>query len=200
MSPYRRPPLDILPEQFFMRWLPIELERLGSVACATEMIVRVQLDGDGGGSWDLVARGGTLDVSPSASQLRPQVKLRLSVQDWRAIMVGESGPVDLTPPSASPTDLLFVDSASQQLLSAISGTFRFEVHDYNDRTWTLWATFGDRDPVEPPTAVISTDASTYGAILARNLSAPEAYLSKKITVTGDASLGIQVGLALLPKF
>ena len=28
MSPFRRPPLDILPEQFFMRWLPVELERL----------------------------------------------------------------------------------------------------------------------------------------------------------------------------
>jgi hypothetical protein len=163
------------------------------------MLVRVELEGEGGGAWDLLTRGGQLEVSPPQPERVPLVKLRMSVQDWRAIVVGEAGPIDLTPPSASPTDLLFVDGAAQQLLSQIAGTFRFEVSGYNDRTWSLTAVFGGGEPAEPPAAIIATDAETYSKILARELAAPEAYFSGRITITGDAGLGMQVGLALLPK-
>lgn len=200
MEEHRRPPAEITPEQFFTRWLPAELERLGSAAGIPDMLVRIELTGEGGGTWDLLTRQGRLSVSPPVDVARPLVTLQLSVQDWRAIVVGEEGPVDLAPRAAASTDLLFVDAASQKILAAINGTFRFEVRDFNGRTWTLNATFGDQPPGEIPDAVIATDAETYGAILARELMAPEAYFSGKIIVEGDAALGLQVGLALLPKF
>ena len=53
--------------------------------------------------------------------------------------------------------------------------------------------------IHTTTATIRTDAETYGAILARTLAAPEAYIKGKITISGDAGKGMQVGLALLPK-
>ena len=115
------------------------------------------------------------------------------------MVVGEDGPVDLAPPRAAPTDLLFVDAASRQLLETVSGTYRFEVTSYNGRTWALTALFNEVVPSDPPTATISTDAVTYAAILARELAAPEAYFQRRITITGDAGRGMQVGLALLPK-
>ena len=37
-------------------------------------------------------------------------------------------------------------------------------------------------------------------VLLEELSAPEAYFSGRITISGDAGRGMQVGLALLPKF
>lgn len=199
MKPDRRPPASIEPEQFFTTWLPEEVDRLGSAAGIPDMLARVELSGEGGGAWDLHTSGGKLQVTPAQPGAAPLVTLSLSVQDWRAIVVGEPGPVDLAPPASSPLDLLFVDQSSRQLLETISGTFRFEVRDYNGRTWTLTAIFGSEPRKDPPDAVIATDAETYSAILDRKLSPPEAYFTGKITIEGDAGLGMQVGMALLPK-
>jgi putative sterol carrier protein len=198
MEAHRRPDRDITPEDFFISWLPAEIERLGSARGIPDMLVRMELAGQGGGTWDLVTGGGVLTVSAGPTDGAPLVLLRMSVQDWRAIVAGEEGPVDLSPPNASPTDLLFVDRASQQLLATMSGTFRFEVADYNGRTWCLTAVFGAVEAGEPD-ATISTDAETYGKVLAREMAAPEAYFTGKITIAGDAGRGMQVGLALLPK-
>jgi putative sterol carrier protein len=197
MNEKRRPPPEITPEAFFTTWLPEEIARLGA-ARVPDLCVRVAITGEGGGSWDIEVKGGALTTSAADSARSPLVTLTLSVQDWRAIMVGEPGPVSLTPPNASPTDLLFVDGSSQQLLQAMTGTFAFEVRNYNGRTWRLLASF--KGPAtDPPDAVIGTDAETYAALLARTISAPEAYFSQKITITGDAGRGMQVGIALLPK-
>lgn len=180
------------------RWLPEELGRLGG-AGLPPMTVRFRLSGEGGGCWD-VTTGAEVRGRTCQPEARPLVTIAMTAQDWRAIAVGEQGPVDLCPPAASPTDLLFVDTGSQQLLQSLSGTFRFEVEQYNGRTWQLTATFGEAPPAERPDAVISTDAATYAAILGRRLSAPEAYFGGQIRIEGDAGLGMQVGLALLPKF
>jgi hypothetical protein len=200
MNEKRRPPAEITPAEFFTTWLPAEIARLGSAAGIPDLCVRVELTGDGGGTWDLLTAGGRLTTTGLEGAHRPLVTLALTVPDWRAVMIGEPGPVTLTPTRASPTDLLFVDAASQQLLANLTGTFLFEVRDYNGRTWRLWAIFGTQGRKEPADAVIATDAATYAAILARTLAAPEAYFTGKLTITGDAALGMQVGLALLPKF
>lgn len=200
MRPHRRPPEEITAAEFFTAWLPAELERLGSGSNIPEMLVRIELAGEGGGAWDLHMVEGSLQVGPPDPAAQPLVRLDMTEQDWRAIVVGEPGPVDLTPPSASPTDLLFVDSAARQLLATVQGTYLFAVHHYNGRTWRLRATFGGEPPTEQPVATISIEAETYAAILARELAAPEAYFNGKITIEGDAGLGMQVGLALLPKF
>jgi hypothetical protein len=190
MNEKRRPPAEIS---------PAEIARLGSAAGIPDLCVRVELEGAGGGTWDLLTAGGRMTVGGPDAARRPLVTLTLSVPDWRAVMIGEPGPVTLTPPRASPTDLLFVDAASQQLLANLTGTFLFEVREYNGRAWKLWATFGAQGRKEPADAVIATDAATYAAILARTLAAPEAYFTGKLTISGDAGLGMQVGLALLPK-
>jgi hypothetical protein len=198
MNERRRPPATITPEEFLTSWLPAEIERLGVSARISDMLVRVQVDGAGGGTWDLEVSGGKLAARAPAAGRKPLVTLCLSLEDWRAIMVGEPGPISLTPPNASPTDLLFVDANSQQLLANITGTFAFEVRNYNGRTWRLLAVFGDKAS-DTPDATIATDAETYAALLARQTTAPEAYFAQKITITGDAGRGMQVGIALLPK-
>ena len=197
----RGPAADLTPAQFFEQWLPSELERLG-VASMTDMVVRVNLTGEAGGSWDLVISKGALSVSPVDQARAAQVGLEMTEQDWRAIALGEPGPVDLSPPGTSPTDMLFVDAASQGMLAAVTGLFRFEVRQYNGRTWVLQATFGqvNRAAGAAPDALIATDAATYGAILARELSAPEAYLDGRISIQGDPVKGMQVGMALIPRF
>jgi hypothetical protein len=203
MNKSRRPPADLTPEKFFTEWLPAEMARLGGAGAGGSarpgMRVRVELSGEGGGRWDLVAAAGGLAVHPADDRASPLVVLSLTTADFRAMVLGEGGPASLTPAAASPTDLFFVDAASQGLLASLSGVFRFEVRGFEGRTWQLTAKIGTPARGERET-VIATDAATYAAILARQTTAMEAYLAQKITLEGDLAKGMQVGLALMPKF
>ncbi len=195
----RQPPVDITLEQLFTAWLPAELARLGSAAGLADVVVRMEIEGAGGGCWDPCLRGGVLQATGPEPSHSPQLTLRLAAEDCRALLVGdEEG--RLAPPSSSPTDLLFLDAASQQLLATVEGTLAFEVTGYRGRTWRLRASFGSAGGAGEPEATLRTDADTYARILARQLSAYEAYTSGKITVLGDVTRGMRVGLALLPKF
>src|SRR5262245_12599015 len=114
-----RPPGDITPERFFREWLPPEFEREFGPGrrAASDITVAVDLIGDGGGHWILDVRSGRLTVRAMGEQgAPPVVTMRQSVADWRALAVGEPGPVNLAPPQASPLDVLFVDPASRQIL------------------------------------------------------------------------------------
>ena len=199
-----RPPRDITPARFFTDWLPREFtsEFGAGKRAASDITVAVDLEGEGGGRWVLDVRGGTLSVrGPGDQGPAPMVQLWQSVQDWRALAVGEDGAnVDLAPPQASALDVLFVDPASRQILSAVRGTVRFEVTGYHGRTWGMLVKFGTQPGRGEPDATITVDAGTYAAILARKLAPPEAYFSGKISLRGDTSLAMQLAMAMLPRF
>jgi hypothetical protein len=199
-----RPPRDITPARFFTDWLPREFtsEFGAGKRAASDITVAVDLEGEGGGVWVLDVRGGSLSVrAPGDAGPAPMVQLWQSVQDWRALAVGEDGAnVDLAPPQASALDVLFVDPASRQILSAVKGTVRFEVTGYNERTWGMLVKFGTQPGKVDPDATIRVDAATYADILARKLAPPEAYFSGKISLRGDTSLAMQLAMAMLPRF
>ncbi|HWE29150.1 MAG TPA: SCP2 sterol-binding domain-containing protein [Polyangia bacterium] len=199
-----RPPRDITPARFFTDWLPREFgsEFGAGKRAASDITVAVDLEGDSGGRWVLDVRGGNLSVrGEGGAGPAPMVQLWQSVQDWRALAVGEDGAnVDLAPPQASALDVLFVDPASRQILTAVKGTVRFEVTGYNARTWGMLVRFGTQPGKVEPDATITVDAATYAAILARKLAPPEAYFSGKISLRGDTSLAMQLAMAMLPRF
>src|SRR5262249_22680579 len=118
MTDIQRPPRDITPKEFFESWLPAQA---GAVAPpARPMTVRVVLDGEGGGSWDLELGPGGLVVTAEAKfSGEPEVTVAQSTADWRAIVHGEPGATDLAPPQARPTDVLFLDASAQQLLADV---------------------------------------------------------------------------------
>src|SRR6266508_3687482 len=57
-----RPPPDITPRAFFEEWLPAQLG--AGLVGGARLTVRVVLDGDGGGAWDLRTGDSGLTVSP----------------------------------------------------------------------------------------------------------------------------------------
>ncbi len=199
MNSRQRPPPHISPSEFFHRWLPAEIRRLGNPQGIPAVLVRIELTGEGGGSWDLQICRGELVVAEPNPAHEPQVRLRLTAQDWNAVMLGEAGKKELYPPAASSLDLLFIDSHWQRLLESVSGTFVFQIHNFSGRTWTLTIAFKVPAITEPPDTTISTDAETYEAILTRRITPAEAFFADKITLVGDTARGMQVGLALLPK-
>jgi hypothetical protein len=197
----RRPPRDITPARFFEQWLPALFagEFGPGKRTPTDVTVRVRLDGEGGGAWDLTVAGGKLTVgAPGGSE--PPVSVHQTVADWRAVTVGEEGGIDLAPPQGSPLDMLFVDPASRQVLTSVRGTVRFEVTGYNGRTWQLTCKFGEQPEPPEPNAVISVDAETHAKILSRQMAPPEAYFSGKVRLSGDTGLAMQLGMAMMPRF
>jgi len=200
-----RPDKDITPSQFFSDWLPAEFAKVFGAAGATaassiDVTIRVNLDGEQGGRWDLELRGGQLGVVAGGGAAEPEVTVLQTTADWRAIAVGESGGVDLAPPTASPMDILFLDPSSRQVLKTVKGTIRFEVTGYNGRTWSLTVKLGPQPVATPPSATISVDADSYAAMLARTLSPPQAFFTGKVKLSGDVGLAMQLGTAMLPKF
>ncbi len=199
----KRPPRDITPEGFFTEWLPREFaaEFGAGKRHASDITVAIQLDGEGGGRWILDGRGGTLHVRrPDEPGAEPQVSLQQTVADWRAMAMGESGAQELAPPEYSPLDVLFVDPSSRQIMASVKGTLRFEVTNYNGRTWWMQVKFGTQPTMSPPTATISVDSATYALMLERKLAPPEAYFSGKIVLKGNTALAMQLGMAMLPRF
>lgn len=199
-----RPPRDITPSGFFSDWLPkaFAAEFGAGKRAASDITVAVNLEGEGGGSWIVDVKGNALQVrAPGSAGPAPLVQLWQTVQDWRALAVGEEGAnVDLAPPQASALDVLFVDPASRQILTSVKGLVRFEVTGYNDRTWWMLVKFGTLPEKPSPDATIIVDAGTYADILSRKLAPPEAYFSGKIQLRGDTSLAMQLAMAMLPRF
>ena len=198
-----RPPRDIDAARFFSEWLPSEFQtEFGpGKRTATDITVAVLLEGPGGGEWILDVKGGVLTArtggEPGPS---PLVTMRQTVQDWRALAVGEEGPIDLAPAHASPLDVLFVDPSSRQIMASVRGTIRFEVTGYNARTWWMLVKFGPQPEAVRPDATITVDAETYSKMLAQKLAPPEAYFGGKIKLSGDTALALQLGMAMLPRF
>jgi putative sterol carrier protein len=192
-----RPPKDITPSKFFTEWLPAQISAGGG---GSAMTIRVNLSGDEGGAWDLKIGGAGLSVSaPDGAE--PDVTVVQTVQDWKAIAVGEPGAVNLAPPQSSPKDILFLDKTSQQIAKSVKGSIRFEVTGYNGRTWALAVKFGPGAlAADKADATISVDAETYAAMLAKTLPAPQAYFQGKVKISGDANLAMQLGMAMMPRF
>ena len=180
------------PREFFERWLPAEFEKAGG-APGIETLVRVELEGNEGGAWNLAVRGGTLEIVASGD---PDVVVAQSIDDWRAA-------TEIAPQGSSPRDMLMLDPATQQALAAIKGVVRFQVTGFAGRTWQLTVAFGKGSaPARPmePQATITVDVETQKLLLAGKMMPPEAYFAGKIQILGDMNLAMQLGMAMMSRF
>src|SRR5688572_8634927 len=85
------PPPDIAPEQFFTEWIPrivsedpARTSRLG----ATDAVLEFNLEGEGGGAFQLHVSDGKVTGSVGAAKT-PTVRLTLDVPTWRKLNSGE---------------------------------------------------------------------------------------------------------------
>lgn len=195
MTTIQRPPRDITPRDFFESWLPREYERLGTSVqpAPPDFKAQVELDGDGGGTWALELAGGALTVS-SRSLPDAAITMRLGVEDWRAITVGEDGGPDLTPPEGVSIEQWLVNPAIQQVLASVKGTLRFEIPGFQGRTFAVTLMFHG---AAEPQATISVDAETVAAIRSGALPAPQAFFAGKILISGDSAFAMQVAMSVM---
>lgn len=93
MSDRARPPDDITPHEFFVEWVPRQVDaderrraRLGD----TEALLVFVLEGDCGGEFTLEIVGGR--ANGRAGRVEPvDLEVRLDVETWRALNRGDLG-------------------------------------------------------------------------------------------------------------
>jgi len=91
MADRPHPPPDIAPEQFFTEWIPRIVSedptrnaRLG----ATDAVLEFNLEGVGGGAFQLHVRDGQVTGSVGPAK-KPTLRLTLDVPTWRKLNSGE---------------------------------------------------------------------------------------------------------------
>jgi hypothetical protein len=109
---------------------------------------------------------------------------------------GGDGAVDLVGAQGPGLDMIFADANAQKLMQTLKGTLRFEVTGLGGRTWALELMLGH---AAEPRAVITVDADTYQQMQNRTLLPAQAYFSGKIVISGDVSLAMQAGMAMMSR-
>lgn len=196
MTTIQRPPRDITPKDFFENWLPAEYQRLSASAASPppDLRAQVRLEGEGGGTWALTLASGELSVATGPAD-QADIAVEQTVQDWRAITVGEDGDgPDLTPPEGISIEHWFVNPAIHQALAAARGTLRFEIPGFRGRTFAAQLRFHG---AATPEATISIDAGTVTAIREGALPPAQAFFAGKIQITGDSAFAMQIGMAVM---
>lgn len=188
------PPKDITPADFFCEWLPKEYERLrpGIATPPPDAVIRIDLTGDGGGTWTLSVKSGALTVTPSATST-PNIAVTQAVEDWRLITT-QAAAQGADPAAAASIDKLLMSPALGQLINDVQGTIRFEIPGLQGRDFAAEITFGG---AAEPNATITVDADTVDQIRSGTLLAPQAYFAGKIQIVGDPAFAMQVGMAFM---
>jgi putative sterol carrier protein len=161
---------------------------------AAEASVRIQVDGDGGGTWYLNVQKGRMEVQADPSQ--PVLfSITQSAADWDALVRGGTM---LGAPGGSPASGgrgAFTRSRIERLL-LLEGTVRFVIRadDGAERVVTLH--LGPGDPANPPRTTITLREADARRLREGSLDPQAAFLQGLVSIGGDMGLAIQLGTAL----
>ena len=197
------------PRTFFLETLPAQFnaalreqeraveaaERLLAGMRAVDATLRVEIEGEGGGTFFLNIASGLL--SPGASPAHPPfLTLRQDRASFErfAAEVGDSALGFLGALSGLAQELRLT-RARIDLLGGLAGSVRFEVRGPGG--FALLTHFGAAPPPAAPTTSITVDREAYRALRAGELQPQEAFLGGQIQVEGDLQLAMQLALATL---
>lgn len=188
-----RPPAELSCADLFATWLPETFARARATgARAPDVVIAVELDGDGGGAWTLRVAGGELAVADGADAAAV-ITLRQSVADFRAAVWGEGEVGALVPPQL---DLTAAITGETKLplgaLAQVKGTLHVEIPGFAGRTWKAAVAFG----AAAPSATVTVDVPTLEELRSGALQPAQAFFAGKIAVTGDVPWLMQVGMSV----
>ena len=197
------------PRTFFLKSLPAqwnaalrEQERAAEAAArllegmrGVDATIRVEIEGDGGGTFFLnVAQGlltaGAAPAHPPFLTLRQE---RASFERF-ALEVGDSALGFLGALTGLAQEMRLT-RARVELLAGLSGSVRFELR--GEGGFALLTHFGVGPVPAAPTTSITIEREAYRALRAGELAPQDAFLSGQIKVEGDYQLAMQLALAAL---
>lgn len=162
---------------------------------AVNATIRVEVRGDGGGTFFLNVEDGRLRPGDAPAH-RPFLTL---VQDRQAFErlaaeAGDSALGFLGGLSGLAGDMKLT-KARIDALAGVQGCVRFELR--GEGGFALVTHFGDGPVPEEPTARIALDMAAYRALRRGELNPQDAFMGGQIAVEGDMQLAMQLALAAL---
>ncbi len=194
MSSLSRPPSTLSCAELFTTWLPAAFAQARAAgATPPDVMIAIELAGDGGGAWTLVVTGGALEVNPGADPAAV-ITLRQSAADLRAAIWGEG---DVPPLLPAEVDLGQALAGQNSLplgaLAQARGTLVVEVPGFAGRTWSAVIAIGG---ATTPSATVRAELETLDALRRGELGPSQAFFTGKIAISGDVAWLMQVGMSL----
>lgn len=197
------------PRTFFVEILPAQwnaalreqeraveaAERLLEGMRGVDATIRVEIHGDGGGTFFLNVAAGLL--TPGAEPAHPPfltLVLERPAFERFAAEVGDSALGFLGALTGMAQEMRLT-RARIDLLKGLSGSVRFEVRGAGG--FALLTHFGPGSPPAAPTTSIAVEREAYRALRAGELNPQDAFLGGQIKVEGDYQLAMQLALAAL---
>lgn len=196
------------PELFFRKLVPEEWNRRleqelrsgpsGAERAAkmqgADFALEVRVSGDSGGRYHLLVESGRMRASPEPAGV-PLVMLALTLADWQRLAdeIGPS-PMALLGGVAGKQDFA-VTGARVAQLRGLRGTLRLQVTGQD--AWGVSLHFGPEPILQEPATVISIGADEYRRMRAGELDLQGAFMSGKLSITGDVDPALRLAMALM---
>ena len=157
--------------------------------------IRVDVQGEGGGTWFLNIRAGRMAAGDAADQ-PPFLTMIQDAGSYERLVqaAGDSAMGMLGGLSGLAGEMKLTRSRIDNL-SGVSGSLQFTLS--GDAGFTLLTHFGGGPVPEQPTTSITVDPEGYRKLRAGEVQAHEAFMSGLIQVEGDMQLAMQLALAAL---
>jgi putative sterol carrier protein len=94
MTDRPKPPEDITPDDFYLKWVPEQAASNPDQMAKTkdiEAVIQVVLTGEGGGEYYMELAGGEMKTAKGKADA-PKLTITQSVEDWREINSGRLNP------------------------------------------------------------------------------------------------------------
>ncbi len=188
-------PADLTPAQILETYLPAEWARARAGATpAPGATIEIVLAGDGGGTWTVAISDGALTTTAGAALGAIDLRVALSVDDFRAAVQGEPGAPDVFPHDLDLGRALARIPGGAGVPALAPGAVQVAITGFHGRTWSIRIESGGS---ATPSAQITVDAATLLAMRDGALDPASAFFGGKIQLGGDVAWIMQAGMAFM---
>jgi hypothetical protein len=177
-------PADLTPAMFFEQLMPAGFQAQVEQGLPTpkDYVMQYALGGDGGGSWNVAIREGTMRVQPGSGD--SHMTISISIDDWRDAVFGQNGAdLALLLPQTRPGRPDGSEAAKK-----LRGTMAVELSREGE-PFRMEIAFGN---APAPRTTVKSKITDYVAIQQGKLNGQEAFMTGRVRVEGDLAFLMQV--------
>jgi putative sterol carrier protein len=157
--------------------------------------IRVDVQGEGGGTWFLNIRKGRMAAGDAAEQAPFLTMIQDAGSYQRLVQEAGDSALGMLGGLSGLAGEMKLTRARIDNLAGVNGSLQFTLS--GDAGFTLLTHFGSGPVAEQPTTSIRVDPEGYRKLRAGEVQAHEAFMSGLIQVEGDMQLAMQLALAAL---
>ena len=162
---------------------------------AVTATIRVDVQGEGGGTWFLNICEGRMAAGEAAEQAPFLTMIQDAASYQRLVAEAGDSALGMLGGLSGLAGEMKLTRARIDNLTGVGGSLQFTLS--GDAGFTLLTHFGSDPLPEQPTTAITVDPEGYRKLRAGEIQAHEAFMSGLIQVEGDMQLAMQLALAVL---